>query len=54
MKRTFKPAIVTAVCALFLMVACTFMQTTAATDNGAVSEDNNTQVCYLPGDLYNS
>lgn len=51
MKRTFKPAIVTAVCALFLMVACTFMQTTAATDNGAVSEDN-VQVSWLPMDPY--
>lgn len=50
MKTKFKPAIATAVCALFLMMACTFMQTTAATDNAA-SEDN-VQVSWLPMDPY--
>ncbi|MCI8281363.1 MAG: hypothetical protein HFI76_06660 [Lachnospiraceae bacterium] len=51
MKKTMRPAIVTAVCALFLMMACTFMQTTAATDNGGASE-GNVQVSWLPMDPY--
>lgn len=50
MKTTFKPAIVTAICALFL-VACTLVQASNTPDASAASAD--VEVSYLPMDGYN-
>lgn len=54
MKKTMKPAIVTAVCALFLMMACTMMQNSTAQENATGFEDGAGQVCYIPLDPYES